>query len=310
MHDLPRHSGRSMELTPAPVTSPALSLGPRQSVLTERALALLAVGPAPAAQVVREVCQIPAVQPALADHLAVALLGADPRFFRRVDGSWELARLQPALQADRTLDGLSYVVVDVEATGTRAIAGDRLTEVAVVQVRRGEARVVFDTLINPDRPIPSFISSLTGISWEMVRHAPRFADVAAQLAGVLEGNVFVAHNAAFDWRFLSIEMQRATGRPLTGTRLCTVKMSRRLLPTLRRRSLDAVAAFYGITIRNRHRAGGDAIATADVLQRLLGAARDVGLSTIDDLQSHLRMPRKKRLKASAMPRGISLDPTA
>jgi DNA polymerase III subunit epsilon len=296
-----------VELTAAP--SAVTSLGTRTTVLAERALSLLANGPADPACVVREVCQIPAVQPALATHLAVALLGGDSRFFRRVDGWWELAPAASIL-ADRTLDGLGYVVVDVESTGVRALDGDRITEVAVVEVRNGRSRVIFDSLINPERPIPPPITSLTGITWEMVRHAPRFGDIAVQLAGVLEGQVFVAHNAAFDWRFISTEMQRATGRPLDGTRLCTVKLARRLVPTLYRRSLDAVTEFFGIRVNDRHRAGGDAIATAEVLLRLLDAARGFGLETIDDLQAHLRAPRKRRLRPPAMPGSVIHDTTA
>lgn len=299
-----------MELTTSAASSGTLALGTRTTVLAERALAILAKGPVDPATIVREVCQIPAVQPALAGHLAVALLGGDSRFFRRIDGWWELAPATPVL-TDRTLAGLSYVVVDVESTGVRALDGDRITEVAVVEVRDGKSRVVFDTLVNPERPIPPPITSLTGISYDMVRHAPRFADIATQLAGVLEGHVFVAHNAAFDWRFISTEMQRATGRPLDGTRLCTVKLARRLVPTLYRRSLDAVTEFFGIQIQARHRAGGDAIATAEVLIRLLGAANDFGLETIDDLQAHLRAPRKRRrLRPPALPGAVTQDTTA
>jgi DNA polymerase-3 subunit epsilon len=293
-----------MELTSA--VAPTTSLRSRNTVLAERALALLARGPADAASVVRECCQIPAVQPALASHLAVALLGGDGRFFRRIDGLWELAKATPTL-SDRTLTSCSYVVVDVESTGVRAIDGDRITEVAVVEVKDGKSRVVFDSLINPERPIPPGITSLTGISYEMVRHAPRFADIASQLAGALEGHVFVAHNASFDWRFISTEMQRATGRPLDGTRLCTVKMARRLVPTLYRRSLDAVTEYFGIRIHARHRAGGDAIATAEVLIRLLGAASGFGLETLDDLQAHLRQPRKRWRRSPAMPTPITDD---
>src|SRR4029077_5806927 len=119
-------------------------------------------------------------------HLSVALLGGDARFFRRIDGWWELAPAAPVFQ-DRSLSALSYVVVDVESTGVRAIDGDRITEVAVVEVKNGASRVVFDSLVNPERPIPYAISTLTGISYEMVRNAPRFADIAPQLTAVLEG---------------------------------------------------------------------------------------------------------------------------
>src|SRR6185295_9136987 len=107
-----------------------------------------------------------------------------------IDGYWELAKPKPML-ASCMLRDLSFVVVDVEATGVRAIDGDRITEVAAVLVKNGEAKVVFDSLVNPERPIPMQISTLTGISWEMVRNAPRFGDIAVQLAVVLEGKVFV-----------------------------------------------------------------------------------------------------------------------
>ncbi len=299
-----------MDVTHSAPESARVRLGPRESILTDRALALLSIGPADSATVVRDVCQIAAVPSRLADHLAAALLAADARFARTADGVWVLAPIEVAVETDQSIDRLGYVVVDVETTGTRAMDGDRVMEVAVVRVRGGKAEVVFDSLINPERPIPGMISSLTNITHDMVRGAPVFADIASKLAAVLEGNVFVAHNAAFDWRFLSLEMLRATGRPLAGTRLCTVRMARRLVPGLRRRSLDAVTAFYGITITARHRAGGDAVATAEVLTRLLTAARDAGLTTFADLRSYLRAPRRSRARPLAMPHGTAIDTTA
>ena len=309
MHDLSSHPGRPVGVTRVEGRSAKVSLGPRESILADQAIVLLTSGPSESATVVREVCQIAAVPSALADHLATALLGADQRFMRTADGMWAMAIGQPTIHADLSIDGLRYVVVDVETTGTRAIAGDRVTEVAVVEVQGGKSRVVFDSLINPERPIPSFISALTNITHEMVKDAPRFGDIAVQLAEELEGSVFVAHNAAFDWRFLSLEMQRAIGRPLAGTRLCTVRMARRLVPTLRRRTLDAVTAYYGIDIIARHRAGGDAIATAEVLTRLLAAARDAGIMTFDDLRLFLRAPRRPRRRPT-MPQAVTFDATA
>src|SRR5213079_909736 len=167
------------------------------------------------------------------------------------------------------LSGLSYAVVDVEATGGRVYGGDRITEVAVVEVKNGVISTVFDTLVNPQRSIPPWITRLTNISWDMVRNAPTFAEVCDQLLGVLDGRVFVAHNASFDWRFLSMEIERATGRALAGRRLCTVRMARKLLHGLRRRSLDHVSLHYGVEITRRHRAGGDAFATAQVFLRMM-----------------------------------------
>jgi DNA polymerase-3 subunit epsilon len=180
-------------------------------------------------------------------------------------------------------------------------------------VQNGVATPVFDTLINPERPIPPAIVALTQITWEMVKHAPRFSDVCDQLLGVLEGNVFVAHNALFDWRFLSMEIERVTRRPLEGRRLCTVRLARKLVPQLRRRNLDSVTNYFGIDIGARHRAGGDALATAQVLLRLLDAARDRGCTTVDDLErlsSARAMPKKYPRRPPAMPRSVSDDSSA
>jgi DNA polymerase-3 subunit epsilon len=198
------------------------------------------------------------------------------------------------------LHGQSYVVVDVETTGTSPWAGDRVTEVAVVHVQNGIATTVFESLINPERSIPPAIVAITNITWEMVRNAPRFAEVCDQLLGVLEGNIFVAHNAAFDWRFISAEIERVTRRSLEGRRLCTVRLARRLLPQLRRRNLDSLASFYGIDNAARHRAGGDAVATARILMRLLDAAHERGCASIDELE-RLMTSRTARARRSRRP---------
>jgi DNA polymerase-3 subunit epsilon len=211
------------------------------------------------------------------------------------------------------LGSLPYVVVDVETTGGRARYGDRITEVAAVVVREGRVDQVFETLVNPERSIPPSITALTNISWNMVRDAPTFREVAPRLLDVLEGRIFVAHNATFDWNFICAEVERATGERLEGERVCTVRLARRLLPQLRRRSLDYVCLHYGVENEARHRAGGDALATAHVLQRLLHDAAGRGIATWDDLRAllHARTGRaKRRRRASAMPRPVDRDTTA
>jgi DNA polymerase-3 subunit epsilon len=147
----------------------------------------------------------------------------------------------------------------------------------------------------------------------MVRDQPTFAGVADRVLATLEGNVFVAHNAGFDWRFLSAEVERATRRRLEGRTLCTVRLSKRLLPRLRRRNLDAVTAYYGIENHARHRAGGDALATARVLLRLLDEAHDRGCMCVDDLDRLARTPsgrKKRRRRPSALPHSVSDDRSA
>jgi DNA polymerase III subunit epsilon len=208
------------------------------------------------------------------------------------------------------LTRLSYVVVDVETTGTSYGLGDRITEIAAVVVTSGRIGRPFHTLVNPERPIPRFITQLTGISWSMVRDAPRFSDVSDAVRRMLGTHVFVAHNAPFDWGFITMELDRAGGAPLENPRLCTVRMARRLLSQLPRRSLDHVAAHYGITVERRHRALGDAMATAQVLNRLLDDAFARGCDTWADLDRLLHPGTPTRRRWSALPRAATDDRTA
>jgi DNA polymerase-3 subunit epsilon len=143
----------------------------------------------------------------------------------------------------------------------------------------------------------------------MVKDAPLFRDVCDRLLQTMGGHIFVAHNAAFDWRFVTAEVSRASGQRLAGRQLCTVRLARRLLPHLRSRSLDHVAAYYGVDITARHRAAGDAIATAHVLLGLLRDARDRGCESWPALQELVarRKARARRRRPSAMPRSVDRD---
>ena len=293
----------------------SVTLGNAETQLTIRAADFLAAGPADAQSLITYVCQLPGAPATVAEHMATALFAGHARFVRDRIGRWMLRDANASVETvARTLDKESFVVVDVETTGSRSMAGDRITEVAVVRVRDGRAEMIFESLVNPDRPIPPAVMALTNITWEMVRGAPRFPDICDQLLGVLEGSVFVAHNAGFDWRFLSNEITRATRRPLVGQRLCTVKMARHFLPQLRRRNLDSLSDYYGIVNTARHRAGGDAMATAKVLLRFLKEARSRECDTLDDLQRLLRAPtgrkKKRRRRPPAMPHSVSDDRTA
>ena len=170
---------------------------------------------------------------------------------------------------------------------------------------RGDGSIVdeYRTLVNPERPIPSYITALTNITWEMVRDAPRFADVASEVARVLGGAVFVAHNAPFDWRFVGAELNRA-GVPLSGRTLCTVRMARKLVPELRSRSLDSLIYFFNIPIEARHRAYGDARATAELFRLLLDRLDTMEVTNWNELQQLLAR-RAKRRKRQANPHSIS-----
>jgi DNA polymerase III subunit epsilon len=236
-----------------------------------RAAELLAAGPADAVTLVAHACGLSGAPQAVAEHMAAVLLD-DPRFYRHLDGRWGLT---PPPQAARAT---TYAVVDVETTGGPFHAGHRITEVAVAVVRDGAIHDVYETLINPQRSIPPFISALTHITWDMVRDKPTFAEIRDDLLAALHRKVFVAHNAAFDWKFVSAEVRRTGGPPLAARRLCTVRLARRVLPQLRRRSLDHVSRYYGIKNTARHRAGGDAVATAECLIHMLRDAADRGIA--------------------------------
>ncbi len=211
-----------------------------------------------------------------------ALLGTDSRFSVDDRGFWSLVEGFP--EAGDALEDLGYAVVDVETTGGSPTRGHRITEVAVVEIRDGAIIRDFSTLVNPGRPIPGRIAQLTGITDDMVAGAPFFEDLAEELLSWLNGRVFVAHNVAFDWRFVSAQLGDALGEVPDTPQLCTVRMARRLAPGLRRRNLDAVASHFGIPIQARHRALGDAMATARVLLRFLDEARFRGISDFRSLQ--------------------------
>lgn len=202
------------------------------------------------------------------------------------------------------LHALPYVVVDVETTGGQPSGGDRVTEVAAVHVDGAEVRLAFQSLVNPERPIPWFITQLTGIDDAMVRDAPTFRDVAGAFAAHLVGRVFVAHNARFDLGFLNAEFARVAHTPLESLlagQLCTVRLARRLLAHLPRRNLDAVTHHYGVVIEGRHRAAGDAVATAHVLRGLLRDASHRGVHTWEELDALLGARTARSRRRSGLP---------
>jgi DNA polymerase-3 subunit epsilon len=294
-----------------------------QTLLVERARDYLKAGPADSRSLIASICQLSVLPAAVAEHMAVTLLRDHPRFARTADGGWRLSEPAPpawrtqAVEEEPLLSSLSFAVVDVETTGGRPDNGDRITEIAVVTVRDGQVCDVYETLVNPERSIPPFITRLTNISYEMVRDKAPFRDVCTDVLRALEGHVFVAHNASFDWRFVNAEVARSTGRELTGRRLCTVRLARRILPQLRSRSLDWVARHYDVEIPDgmRHRAAGDALATAHCLLRMLDQARDHGCERWSELERFLASgsaAQKKRRgrRAPGMPQPVDRDTTA
>jgi DNA polymerase-3 subunit epsilon len=267
--------------------------------LSERALERLAGGPETAAALCDQVLGLAGAPLAVAERLAVALLGPDPRVHQLPDGRWSLVA---EACGSPLLEDCAFAVVDVETTGSSAGGGDRVTEVAVVVVQGVRCEMVFESLVNPGRAIPMPATMVTGITDAMVRRAPEFHELADAILGALAGRVFVAHNARFDWTFLGAELRRAREVALGGPRLCTVRLARRLVPGLRSCGLDSVMRWFGFENPARHRAGGDAWVTAQLLGRLLALARETGARTLADLSGlEARKAAKRKRKRSAMP---------
>lgn len=155
------------------------------------------------------------------------------------------------------------IFVDLETTGAN-FANDRIIEVGVVEVDQDGVRE-WSSLVDPGRPVPPFITGLTGIDTTMVESAPRFEQLAPALLERLRGRLFIAHNARFDYGFLKHEFRRL-GVDFRATSLCTVKLSRKLFPGHHRHNLDTLVERYGIATGDRHRALADARVLWDLWQ--------------------------------------------
>ncbi len=223
-------------------------------------------GRAAASEIVDAVFKISHIDDELAGKLIFDLIGNDRRFKLIENNTVEL------LQDDshsRLLKDLDFVVVDVEATGAKT-PPNRLIELGAFRIRGGRIVDKFLSLVNPEIPIPRFVASLTGISNDMVKNAPVFAEVAPRWLDFVSDSVLVAHNAPFDTSFLNHEISRVyANHRMVNPHLCTVRLSRRAFPELSNHRLETIAQHFSIPIASRHRAGSDALATAEIFIVLL-----------------------------------------
>lgn len=188
-----------------------------------------------------------------------------------------------------------YAFVDLETTGTDA-SRDCITEIGVVCMDDGVRVAEWSTLVNPGVAIPPEIQTLTGISNAMVRDAPRFAVIAEELRARLQGYVFVAHNARFDYGFLKAAF-RELGHRFQADVLCTLRLSRRMFPQYNRHGLDALIARHHLGGEARHRALGDARLIAAFFQKI----------SAQENAAHLADVLKQLLKYPARPAHLSED---
>ncbi|HEY0679893.1 MAG TPA: exonuclease domain-containing protein [Chitinophagaceae bacterium] len=194
-----------------------------------------------------------------------------------------------------------YAIVDIETTGGYA-ANNAITEVAIVLHNGREVEGRYHTLINPVQKIPVYISALTGITQQMVAAAPLFEQVAPQIARLLEGRVFVAHNVNFDYSFLKHHLQLA-GFEFNCKKLCTVRLGRSVFPGLPSYSLGNLCRQFEIPIYDRHRAGGDANATVLLFEHLLknGASKHIETALKRHSKEQSLPPHLPREKVDQLP---------
>ncbi|MEZ4565172.1 MAG: exonuclease domain-containing protein [Thermomicrobiales bacterium] len=239
--------------------------------------------------------------PALWRPLLRSVLASHDNLTLRSDGSWFLANQH----SDSTSPLDEFVVLDVETTGLQA-SRQRVIEIALVRVAHGQIVEQWESLCQPGRRVPAYITRLTGIDDERLDDAPAFAEVADAVLERLAGAVIVGHNVAFDIAFLNEELKRTGREPVVNEHLCTLSLATRLMPGLRKPTLNAVAQRLAIPghSRNRHRAGSDARVTGLVACALLRQAADAGFATLDELKpisrSATRRPKERMPRASAI----------
>lgn len=239
--------------------------------------------------------------PALWRPLLRNVLSAHENLTLRADGSWFMANQQ--VDAASPLD--EFVVLDVETTGLQA-SRQRIIEIALVRMSYGQVVDQWESLCQPGRRVPAYITKLTGIDDERLDDAPAFGEVAESVLERLTGSVIVGHNVAFDISFLNEELKRVGREPVVNEHLCTLSLATRLMPGLRKPTLNAVAQRLAIPghSRHRHRAGSDARITGLVACALLRQAMDAGFATLDELKpisrSATRRPKERMPRASAI----------
>ncbi|MBZ0326470.1 MAG: GIY-YIG nuclease family protein [Altibacter sp.] len=182
-----------------------------------------------------------------------------------------------------------YAILDIETTGGK-YNEEGITEIAIYRFDGHKIVDQFCSLVNPERKIQPFVVNLTGISTEMLRNAPKFYEVAKRIIEITQDCILVAHNAQFDNRILTTEFDRL-GYPFELDTLCTVELSKKLLPDLPSYSLGKLVRSLGIPISDRHRAQGDAKATVSLFKMLL--AKDTSKEII---QTSVRKDPKRQLE--------------
>ena len=160
-----------------------------------------------------------------------------------------------------------YSIIDVETTGGK-FNQEGITEIAIYKFDGIKVIDQFISLLNPEIPIQPFVQQLTGLNNKMLSNAPKFYQVAKRILEITDNTILVAHNSSFDYRMMKVEFDRL-GYDFIIPQLCTVNLSKKLIPDMESYKLGKLVKSLGIPISNRHRAAGDAMATVELFKLLL-----------------------------------------
>lgn len=186
---------------------------------------------------------------------------------------------------------MTYVVIDIETTGLSKHY-HKITEIAAVKLDKGEIKGKFQTLVNPQVQIPSFITRLTGIDNRLVKDSPLIHEVMPKFLKFLGDKIFVGHNASFDFGFLNHNAKK----DIENHRLCTRKLANRLLPDLYSKKLGVLCEYFDIQNNQAHRAMGDALATVELLNHFSRILDKKGFSTPESVLKFEKMSRRQILE--------------
>ena len=249
-------------------------------------------GRAPLSEIVDVIFRLSHADEELAASLVGDLVRGDPRF--SIEPT-HLAIIDDPIE-HHLLNEIDFVVLDIEAIGAKGLPA-RIIELGAYHVRSGKILDEFQSLIDPGLPLPRFIAALTGINDEMLKGAPKFAEVVEAWLDFAGDAVLVAHDSKFDLALLNREIARVfPGSRMRNAELCTVKLARRMMRTLDSHSLDALAEHFGFEIAARHRAASDAQATAQLLLCLLDQLESQGVRTLLEARNFRSHPAGRGLE--------------
>lgn len=169
------------------------------------------------------------------------------------------------------IDDLEFTVVDTETTGM-VPTQSRVMDIGIVKVKGGKITETWESLIDPEQDVPYWITFYTGLTRAHVDGSPKFNELSDKILKYFAGSIFVGHNANFDYSFLTNEFTRLN-IPFDFPKLCTVMLSRKLVPELGGFNLDILTQYFNIKVDRRHRALPDALGTAEALIKLIDIAK-------------------------------------